>query len=143
MGTALTLSVLMGVAPHSNGSSLSAEGRLLGPSAAFSASVMATNDRIAIRYSRKTTYGFKQALQACGAVWCRRRAVATRSRLATGRAAALAADQERLQGAPPARVFTDSARPQARALRTGSAARRAARSANSWRAARRARAGSE
>src|SRR5436190_22783833 len=58
MGTALTLSVLTGVAPHSKGSSFTAEATGLGPSTPFMSSVIATKPRIAVRYNRKTTYGF-------------------------------------------------------------------------------------
>jgi len=59
IGTAFTFSVLTGVAPHSKGSSFTAEDAGLGPSTPFISSVIATKPRIATRYSRKTTYGFK------------------------------------------------------------------------------------
>jgi hypothetical protein len=58
MGTGFRVPRVDGVAPHSNGSSFSAEATGFGPRYLFITSVTNTNPRIASRYRRKTTYGF-------------------------------------------------------------------------------------
>src|SRR5213596_1029149 len=110
MGTAFTLSVLSGVAPHSNGSSFTAEATGLGPSTPFISSVIATKPRIAVRYSRKTTYGFtaRSLPFLCAAVGAAAPGPETARKAIDARRPLLAVDQAPLQ-ARRRRAFSPTA----------------------------------